>query len=34
VLAGTSPISGSWMWRAVDDGQFLWPDTTTHSTDF
>jgi len=34
VLAGTSPISGSWMWTAAADGQFLWPDATTHTTDF
>jgi hypothetical protein len=35
VLAGTSPVSGSqWAWTAQDDGMYLWPDTTTHSTDF
>ena len=34
VLAGTSPISGSWQWTASDNGLYLWPDTTTHTTDF
>jgi hypothetical protein len=35
VLAGTSPVSGSqWQWSAQDNGQYLWPDTTTHTTDF
>jgi hypothetical protein len=34
VLAATSPISGSWPWTAADDGQFLWPNTTTHTADF
>src|SRR5262249_5959305 len=34
VLPGTAPLSGSWQWSAQDDGQYLWPDTSTHATDF
>jgi hypothetical protein len=34
VLSGTSPVSGAWAWTASDDGQYLWPDTTTHTSDF
>jgi hypothetical protein len=34
VSSGTSPISGAWMWTPQEDGQYLWPDTSTHATDF
>jgi hypothetical protein len=34
VLAGTSPVSGSWQWTSAQDGQFVWPDASTHTSDF
>jgi hypothetical protein len=35
VLAGTTPVSGSqFTWTAAEDGQYLWPDSTLHTTDF
>jgi hypothetical protein len=35
VLPGTSPYPGSSpSWTSADDGKFLWPDSTLHTTDF
>jgi hypothetical protein len=34
VLTGTSPINGAWTWMLSDDGKFIWPDTSAHSSDF
>lgn len=35
VVSGTSPWSSAdWSFTSADDGKFLWPDTTLHSTDF
>ena len=34
VYPGTQPRSGAWQFTAADDGKFLWPDSTLHTTDF
>lgn len=34
VAPGTSPISGAWMWTPQEDGQYLWPDASVHTSDF